>query len=464
MVIISYEYIILQEFIQQLKTILDNSQIILESNNKLPYETDWRDVYHGISLAVLLPNSVEQVINIIKICNTFNVKITTQGGNTSTCGGATPTTNNTHVIVNLQRMNKIISVNVANSSVILEAGCTLLQLNQYLEQMGLFFPLRIASEGNCQIGGNIATNAGGVNVVKYGMMRNLVLGLEVITSKGEVINQIKYLYKDNTNFDIKQLFIGSEGTLGIITKAVLKLYPKPNSSITIYLSVDNIKQALLLKTVLLNYGINISVFEIISKYTLEVYNNVFKDLRQLPTDNWYLLIEVESFNDGVENQLYDILSSYDDCIIATTKKDCDYFWGIRDKIPLAEKLSKPAIKFDIALPLNNIQLFLNQVEHELKSFHDNIAIIVFGHLGDGNLHFNLQFEDIDLLAKLKQEITHLIYNILIKLNGSISAEHGIGIAKKYWYHKYEDPTSFEYKKLIKNMFDPENIFNPGVIY
>jgi FAD/FMN-containing dehydrogenase len=349
-------------------------------------------------------------------------------------------------------------------SIFVEAGTTLLELNQYLDKFGLFFPLKIASEASCQIGGNIATNAGGINVVKYGMMRNLVLGLEVITSNGEIINQTKVLYKDNTNFDIKQLFIGSEGTLGIVTKAVLKVYSKPQTITTIYLGVDSITQALDLKTKLNTNGFSISAFEIISKYTLEVYNNAFCDLHEPLKFDWYLLIDIDN-NEESLTVLSSILCSFSSsCIVATSTKERQYLWQIRERIPLAEKLSKPSVKFDISLPLDNIEIFLHQVGEGLKCFDYNIYMVVFGHLGDGNLHFNLQLDDIGILSTIRDELSVLVYSTLIELNGSISAEHGIGVAKKYWYQKYEDPITFKYKKLIKNILDPKNIFNPNVIY
>ncbi len=456
----------MQKFIKELTFILDNSQIILDASHKSSYETDWRNVYTAIAIAVILPKNVDEIISIIKLCNKFNVKITPQGGNTSTCGAATPATNNTHVIINLKNMNQIIALNADNNSIVVESGCTLNQLNNYLVDFGLFFPLKIASEQTCQIGGNIATNAGGINVIKYGMMRNLVLGLEVVTADAKVINQLKSLYKDNTNFDLKQLFIGSEGTLGIITKATLKVYPKPINFITIYLSVDNIGSALILKKELLRYGIFLAAFEIISKYTLEMYNNVFQDLLIFPTNNWYVLIEIEDYGVDITSLLHEVLSknNYNDCIIATNKKERDLLWQIREKIPLAEKLSKPAIKFDISLPIDKIDIFLNQIENNLVVINQQIKIIVFGHLGDGNLHFNLQFDNVEIIEKIKDFVSELVYDTLINLGGSISAEHGIGLSKKFWYHKYEDYNSLEKKKLIKQIFDPDNLFNPSIIY
>ena len=454
----------MQIFIQKLKTILDDCEIITEPSNKLLYEVDWRSVYNGVAIAVLLPSNIEQIVKIVKLCNNYNIKITPQGGNTSTCGGAVPTSHHTHVIINLKRMNRILRLDSNNSSIFIEAGTTLLELNQYLDRFGLFFPLKIASEASCQIGGNIATNAGGINVVKYGMMRNLVLGLEVITSNGEIINQTKVLYKDNTNFDIKQLFIGSEGTLGIVTKAVLKVYPKPQTITTIYLGVDSITQALDLKTKLNTNSFSISAFEIISKYTLEVYNNAFHDLREPLQSDWYLLIDIDN-NEESLTFLSSILCDFSsNCIVATSTKERQYLWQIREKIPLAEKLSKPSVKFDISLPLDNIEIFLHQVGDGLKFFDCNIYMVVFGHLGDGNLHFNLQLDDIKTLSTIRDKLSVLVYSTLIDLNGSISAEHGIGVAKKCWYQKYEDHITFKYKKLIKNILDPKNIFNPNVIY
>lgn len=455
----------MQEFIKELTFILESSQIILDASHKSSYETDWRNVYTGIAIAVLLPNNVDEIISIINLCNKFKIKITPQGGNTSTCGAATPSTNNTHVIINLKNMNQIISLNIDNNSVMVESGCTLAQLNNYLDSFGLFFPLKIASEQSCQIGGNIATNAGGINVIKYGMMRNLVLGLETISADAKIINQLKSLYKDNTNFDLKQIFIGSEGTLGIITKAVLKVYPKPINFMTIYLSVDSISIALNLKRELVKYGIILSAFEIISKYTLEVYNSVFQDLKVSSSNNWYLLIEVEVYSFDIKSLLHEILIKYnDDCIIATNKKERNLLWQIRENIPLAEKLSKPAVKFDISLPIDKIEIFLEQIANNLYQFNQPIKTIVFGHLGDGNLHFNLQFDNIETLENLRYKVNELVYNILISLGGSISAEHGIGLAKKNWYHKYEDYNSLEKKKLIKQIFDPNNLFNPDIIY
>lgn len=456
----------MQEFIKELTTILDSSQIVTDVSFKSTYETDWRKIYTGIAIAVLLPKNTAEIISIINLCNKFNIKITPQGGNTSTCGGAIPSNNNTNVIINLKKMNQIISINLDNNSVVVEAGCTLHELNSYLDDFDLFFPIKIASEQNCQIGGNVATNAGGIHVIKYGMMRNLILGLEVITADAKVNNQLKSLYKDNTNFDIKQLFIGSEGTLGIVTKVSLRVYPKPTNLITIYLTVKSIKDALNLKKQLLQLGIPLSAFEIINRYTLEIYNHAFNDLKLPIKNNWSLLIEIEDYCFvDIISSFYEILVKYDDdCIIATNKKECDLLWQIRERIPLAEKLSKPSIKFDISLPINNIEKFIEQIENSLCQFNQSINFIIFGHLGDGNLHFNLQFDNIKIIEELRYKVSDLVYNTLTNLGGSISAEHGIGLAKKFWYHKYEDPIILEKKKLIKQIFDPNNLFNPNIIY
>lgn len=455
--------------IAKCQQIVSINMVILDQQAKKPYETEWRNRYSNQCLAVILPQTVDQIQEIILFCQEHNIALIPQGGNTSLCCGSIPIPDkNIQLILNLSKLNKVIELNVANNSITLEAGCTLHQAQQAALNQGLYFPLSIGAEGSCQIGGNIATNAGGVHVIKYGMMRDLVLGLEVVLADGSVINQLNGLRKNNTNFDLKQLFIGSEGTLGVITKATLKLYPQPQAYTTGLIGVSNLLTAVgLLNT--FKHKFNIAAFEIISQPTQEIYSTHFNYPKLEIKDEWLILFEFEvSSNTGTEDEIVQILNSFnlDNAIIASNEKEREQLWQIREQIPLAEKMNGFAVKHDIALPINNIEAFIKLNQVNILAKYPDAQIIIFGHLGDGNLHYNIQFKQrsYEELQKIEHLVNDIVYTDVQDFKGSFSAEHGIGYIKKSWFAKYYDPASYKLAYAIKQLLDPKNILNPGKIF
>lgn len=459
------------QFTQLFSAILDPDSIISDPNLKLAYETDWRNRYHGIALGVLLPNSVEQICQIVTICQKRKIAIIPQGGNTSLCGASVPATQShqLQVIINLRNLNKILAFDPISQNLTVEAGCTLKQVADFAKEHNLYFPLSIGAEGTCQIGGNIATNAGGIHVVKYGMMRNLVLGLEAVLANGQVIDQTNVLIKNNTYLDLKQLFIGSEGTLGIVTKINLRLYPQPTNFCTVLLGVTNLTQGLNLFNSLKSQ-FNLAAFEVINKATQDIYNQGFPEDILSISNQWVILFELETLVDFNLNYLTDLLLIHEidleQVIIASSLAEREHLWSFRGHIPLAEKKSGPMIKHDIALPLCKIETFLKQNQKNLLAKYPDINIIVFGHLGDGNLHYNIQVAKAIQTETEQHEavINAIVYEDVYVNGGTFSAEHGVGQLKKTYYAKYTDPISYNIAKAIKHLFDPENLFNPGKIF
>jgi len=462
-----------KQIIKELENICGISNIISNHTQMSSYLTDWRNRYMGNAIAVAFPKNTQEIETLVKYCLNNHIAITPQGGNTSTCGGATPFTNyeKPQIIINLARMNKAIEVDKINQSITVEAGCTLEQVQLAAEKHGLYFPLCLASQGSCQIGGNIATNAGGVHVLKYGMMRDLTLGIEAVLANGKFINLDSKLRKNNTYLDVKQLLIGSEGTLGIISKATLKLYPIPFDLITFLIGINNLDQALSLLSLLRgSYLNNVCAFEIIKKDSQDIYNKYFS-AEPLPfTAEWLILGELEinaDFNlDSFISLIDSIRISLEKTSIASSIKERQYLWSIREKIPLAEKQHGYAVKHDISLPLGKIDEFLSINMPKLTNAVPNGYFSIFGHLGDGNLHYNLGIngaskEDVE---KLEELISPIVYNDVVALKGSIAAEHGIGQAKKYWFQRFCPAENYQLLKAIKELLDPYYLFNPGKIF
>lgn len=455
-----------EQFIAEITNIVGVDSVL--TDDKKSHETDWRNRYYNQSLAVVFPTTVEQISRIIKLSSIYKIGIVPQGGNTSLCGASVPnSTKAPQIILNLRRLDKIINIDINNKSITVEAGCTLQQVIEVAKDNDLYFPLSIASSGSSQIGGNIATNAGGIHVVKYGMMSDLVLGLEVFMPDGSIINQLQSLRKNNTYFDLKQLFIGSEGTLGIITKATLKLYQQPESYFTAMCGVEDLGIACKLFN-LLNKYYSICAFEIINPLTQQIHNKHFHPMGV--TAPWVILFEIETnseFNlEELINKLNVLSIDLNNVILASNETERQNLWQVRENIPLAEKMEGFAVKHDISLPISNIEEFIKTNELNIIRHYPNAQIIIFGHLGDGNLHYNIQFKTIDYneLQEIEHEINQIVYTNVYKYNGSFSAEHGIGILKKHWFSKYYDPNSYELALSIKKLLDPNNILNPGKVF
>lgn len=455
------------QIIAKLCEILTPDNIITTTEKQQPYTTDWRRRYNNPCLAVVTPQTKEQIQQIVRACYHYGIKFIPQGGNTSLCGASVPTKDPEQIIISLTKLNKIKTLNMQNSSIEVEAGCTLLEINHLARGHNLYLPIRIASEGSCQIGGAVATNAGGLNVIKYGTTREHVLGLEVILPNGDIITQNSTLKKNNLNFDLKQLFIGSEGTLGIITTVSLKLQPLPNNYFTALIAVDNLNDAIMLMRQLI--PLNLCAYEIISKATKELHSKYFKSI--MPTQaNWYILFELET--DYLDKELiYIKLEEYQamilDSNIAITPNQREQLWQFREQIPLAEKTHSLAIKHDISLPVAQIDSFIKQNTARLQTKYPNqIDIIIFGHLGDGNLHYNISFKHHpkQIPTELEHQVNEIVYADIYAHQGSFAAEHGVGQLKTQWFKKYYDKNSYYLARQIKHLIDDKLIANIGKIF
>lgn len=450
----------------RLTTIVGANHVITNPAQMASYLNDWRGRYAGNALAVVKPQNTKQITELITLCQANNISIVPQGGNTSLCGGATPLNQSTphQLIINLSLMNKILAVDTQNNSITVEAGCTGAQVIESAHNHKRYFPLSIASEGSAQIGGNIATNAGGIHVIKYGMIRDMVLGLEAVLADGTVLNQLNGLRKNNSYLDLKQLFIGSEGTLGIITKAVLKLYPEPCGYTTGLIGVKTISHAIELLNGLSAY-FSVCAFEIIGNTMQEIYNANIKNPKLPLQDNWLILFELETSNhDDAVNVLLGCNLDVSKIIITDGLTSRSTLWQIRENMPVAEKINGIAVKHDISLPISSIEQFVQLNQKNIKNIFPNAQIIIFGHLGDGNLHYNIQLKTQTETIEQETTINQIVYDDVLSFGGSISAEHGIGQLKASWYKYLSDPVSYNLARQIKQQLDPNNLFNPNKIF
>lgn len=456
-----------QELIIQLTKLTESKNIITNDKDQQRFIRDWRGRYNNPCLAIVTPETTQQVISIVKFCYINNLKFIPQGGNTSLCGSSVPTTDYNQIIINLTKLSKIKHIDTQNNSIEVEAGCTLLDINTLAKQHQLFLPIKIASEGLCQIGGAIATNAGGINVLKYGSTREQVLGLEVVLPNGELVNQTSSVRKNNLNFDLKQLFIGSEGTLGIITSACLKLHPLPNEYFTGIIGVTSLDGAIAIMNSLKK--LNLCAYEIISHETKLLHDKHFNSI--IATNSqWVIIFELEIDNLDI-NLIYEYLSQMQaiiiDSEIATNLSSRQKIWNFREQIPLAEKAHGLAIKHDICLPINQIEAFIQQNQAKIHQAYPNqTSSIIFGHLGDGNLHYNISFNQHlkSIPSEIELAINELVYEDVYKHNGSFSAEHGIGQLKQQWFKKYYDRNSYKLAKQIKTLIDDKQIANIGKVF
>ena len=460
--------------INKFRKIVGNKNVITDKNDMQKYLKEWRGVYTGVAGAIVKPKSTEEVSNILKFAYRKNISCIPQGGNTGLVGGQIPFNKN-HIVISLERLNKIREINPTDQSVTVEAGLILSDLQKKCDENNLIFPLSLASEGSCSLGGNIASNAGGVAVLYYGNTRELVMGLEVVLSDGSIINNLKTLIKDNTGYSIKDLFIGSEGTLGVITAATLKVFPKPKNMYTALLSVDSPKQSIeILNYIRNNLSIPLTAFELMNNFSIELVNK-HMDKASIPIEKfkWLILVEFSSIEvsknekDKIENLLNEILHQNlaKDIFISQSSKQAKNMWYIRESISEAQKKEGGSIKNDISIPIKDISKFINNAEKISKKVIPGSRSVIFGHIGDGNIHFNISQpvkSDRDKFIKKDKKLRKKINDLTIELNGSISAEHGIGLTKKADLKKYMKK-DVELFKLIKKSFDPKNIMNPGKI-
>ena len=455
------------------------------------YVNDWRGQYKGQAAAILKPINTEEVSAILRFAHKNNVDVVPQGGNTSLCGAATPDNSGRSIIISLEKMNNIRQFNKAAQTITVESGMVLSQIHEIVENENLFFPLSLGAKGSCMIGGNLSTNAGGVNVLKYGNTRELCLGLEVVLPDGKIMNLLSELKKDNTGYDLKNIFIGAEGTLGIITAATLKLFQLPKMISTLFVEADRISNAIKLLNVFKSYFPDrIESFELMPKVFWEVAkNNIEKIILPLEkTPEMGVLIDISSYSKDdtspneegeipiiktIENVLEECFEKnlISDATICKNENQSKSLWSIREAAAESEKkeLEKSnlikCLKHDISLPVESIDDFHKDAQNMISNFLPELRTIYFGHLGDGNLHYNI-FGNGSLPDGFKgdsQNLTNKLYEIVHKYNGSFSAEHGIGQLKKNNLKTHKNNVAYSLMKIIKNQIDPKGIMNPGKV-
>lgn len=457
-----------------------SGRIISEPKDMAAFLTDWRGKWTGIALAVVQPDSTEDVASIVRWCNEHSVSIVPQGGNTGLSGGATPSDTGLNVVLSLTRMNKVREIDVVNNTISLDAGVTLLAVQEAADEAKKLFPLSLAAEGTCTIGGNLATNAGGVQVLRYGNARDLCLGLEVVTADGSVWNGMKSLRKDNTGYDLKNIFIGSEGTLGVITGATLKLFEKPKNKVVSLVALSDPSAALrLLKLAQELHSNELTAFELISDECIKLVEKHVNSARSplASRSDWYVLLEMSSSSDeqtlsaDIENLLKTAMENewIEDAAISSSIAQFNAIWSLREDISEAQAAEGKTIKHDISLPIPVIPSFIERLSKQLLDRFENVRMVVFGHLGDGNLHFNLsptsglEQSQMQAFTGFEIEVNKLVHDAVNDLKGSISAEHGLGVLRRDEASRYRSETERRLMQTLKNSFDPKNLMNPGKV-
>jgi FAD/FMN-containing dehydrogenase len=462
---------------RQLSEIVGANACIADPADMAPYLHEERGLYHGKAALVLRPASTQEVAKIVTACAASKTPIVPQGGNTGLCGGAAPHEDASEVILNLGRMNQIRAIDPVNFTITVDAGCILADVQKIAEENGCLFPLSLAAEGSCQIGGNLATNAGGINVLRYGNARDLVLGLEVVLPDGRIWNGLRALGKDNTGYALRHLFVGAEGTLGIITGAVLKLFPRPTEVATALCALDNLESA----TKLLNRaralsGDAVTAFELIPRIGLEMCAKHIAGVVDPFTapHPWYVLTEFSTSRPDVS-----VRGSFDalleiafnegiitDAVIAESMDRQKALWRIRESLPEAQKHEGGSIKHDISVPVSRVPQFISDGMAAIETHFPGARPVPFGHLGDGNIHFNIsQPVGADKAAYLARwtDMNRIVHDIVAGMDGSFSAEHGIGMLKVDEMKHYKDPVELDLMRRLKQAIDPANLMNPGKV-
>ncbi|VTU16237.1 putative FAD-linked oxidoreductase [Variovorax sp. PBL-H6] len=445
--------------------------VLTAPDEQVPFVTDWRGAYSGRALAVVRPGSTDEVSRVVGLCAEAGVAVVPQGGNTGMCGGAVPDESGQAVVLSLSRMNRVLSVDPLNLTMTLQAGCVLQVAQQAALEAGRLFPLSLAAQGSCQIGGNISTNAGGINVLRYGNTRDLVLGLEVVLPDGRVWDGLRGLRKDNRGYDLKHLFIGAEGTLGIVTRAVLKLHPAAPSSATAFVGVADPAAAVRLLARLQGAcGTHLSAFELIGRKCLDLVVRHRGERDPFEQRHaWYVLMQLAgggeeaTLREGLEQVLADALAAgdADDAIVAGTMAQADGLWRLRETIPEATVANGPAFRSDIAVATADVPAFIEAAAEELAARHPGAEMLCFGHLGDGNLHFNATSPPDG--ADWPRGVSEAVYPVVERFNGSFSAEHGVGQAKRAELVRYKSAIEIELMRTIKQALDPRGLMNPGKV-
>ncbi|WP_416190804.1 FAD-binding oxidoreductase [Neisseria sp. CCUG12390] len=443
-----------------LQTFLDTSEIIEPTPSLI---IDQRRRFTSTPDIVLQPNSVAGVQNILRFCHEHRITVTPQGGNTGLCGAAVARQG---VLLNLSKLNKLREINLADNSMTVEAGMILQHAQEAADKAGRLFPLSLASEGSCQIGGNIACNAGGLNVLRYGSMRDLVLGLEIVLPNGELVSHLQPLHKNTTGYDLRHLFIGSEGTLGVITAATLKLFARPQTTATAWVGLPDIDAAVkLLTQVQGHFAERLCSFELISRFALDL-SSEFSRLTKPADADWHILLELtDSVPDtGLAGQLAEYLYAhgYENSVLAQSEQERRELWTLRENISASQRNLGTSIKHDIATPISNVAGFVTECAAALKARFPDIRIVCFGHLGDGSLHYNTFLPGImgNEVYEYEDIINTIVYEHILKHQGTIAAEHGIGEIKNHWLPRVRTESEISLMRAVKAQLDPHGIMNP----
>ncbi|OHC64638.1 MAG: hydroxyacid dehydrogenase [Rhodocyclales bacterium GWA2_65_19] len=460
--------------ITELTGLLGERHVLTATDDVAPYCTDWRGRYTGSARCVALPGSTEEVAAAVRACAAASVAIVPQGGNTGLCGGATPVGG--EVVINLRRMNRIRAVDADNNSITVEAGCTLQAVQEAATAAERLFPLSLAAEGSATIGGNLSTNAGGVQVLRYGNARELTLGLEVVLADGRIWDGLRALRKDNTGYDLKHLFIGAEGTLGLITAATLKLFPRPRAHAVAWVAVPHPAAAVRLLGRLRDAaGDNVTAFEIVGRPALDLVLKHIPDARDplAGKSEWQVLVELSGAHDIVDDLSATLEQALNhamedgvvlDAALAASEAQALALWALRENVSEAQKIEGLSIKHDIAVPVSRIAEFIARADAALLAAFPNVRIVCFGHIGDGNLHYNQSRPDAQSNSAFIAQtaaVNRIVHDLVHELGGSISAEHGLGQLKREEVLRYKSEIEMDMMRAVKHALDPRGLMNPG---
>jgi len=464
-----------EALVSALRQCVGARHVLTETFERAPYELDWRKRWQGQALAVVQPDSTSQVAEVVRLCAEHGTSIVPQGGNTGLVGGGVPDSTGLQILLSLRRMQRIRRLDASNLTLTAEAGCVLQHLQEAAQEAGLLYPLSLASEGTCTLGGNLATNAGGTQVLRFGNARDLCLGVEVVTAQGEIWDGLAGLRKDNTGYDLKSLIVGSEGTLGIITAATVKLFPAPRSVHTALVTCGSLRDALsLLDLSRQRIDAALTGFEIMNSLSRSLVARHFPQIAQpLPDSPWTVLLETaspdreETSQERLTQTLSEALDQgwIQEAVLADSLSQARGLWHLRESISMAQAAEGLNIKHDIALPVSAIPEFVAHTDAELASAIPGVRIVNFGHMGDGNLHYNVQaplgVDPARFLAEQEPVANRIVHGAVADRGGSISAEHGIGQLKRAALPNYKSAVALNLMRSIKQALDPQGTLNPG---
>jgi FAD/FMN-containing dehydrogenase len=450
-------------FLEAVAATVGANNVLTAEGDTAPYRNDWRKQFSGAAVCVARPANTAEVAAVVRLCADAGIAIVPQGGNTGLCGGSVPTGARPEIVLSLSRMNRIRELDPLNNTATVEAGCVLAEVQRAAAQADRLFALSLAAEGSCQIGGNLSTNAGGVNVLRYGNARDQVLGIEAVLPDGRVWDGLRSLRKDNTGYDLKQLFIGAEGTLGILTAAVLKLHPRPTASATAWIEVANPQRAVELLSDLRNAcGDRLTAFELLSRTCIDAVLAHRPQVRDpLPGSAWAVLAQLgDSGSDAdLHARLGQVLESGSalNAVLAKNEGEAKALWSIRESVPEAQFSN---VKHDISVAVSKVPELIARIDAAMGRAFPGKPIFCFGHVGDGNLHYNIG--DAALVAR-RAEVSALVYEAVDALGGSISAEHGLGQLKRLEIARHKAPLELELMRAVKKALDPQGLMNPGKV-